>query len=129
MFRLIKSFFIVFVIITVCGVLFIKLNTSAAANFTDNILRPLIGDKNVLFIEKVFFNISDQFDRLAYKIKQIEPPLFTGENVDVRSVKLSALDLTPVPVRNFSTPLKSEGQWKLLNLKSLPAPTPNPNPV
>ena len=41
------------------GVLFIKFNTSAAAEFTDNVLRPTLGDSFVIDLERLYFNFTD----------------------------------------------------------------------
>ena len=55
-----------FIFVMIGLVFYIKLNTSSAANLTDNILRPLLGDSRVVYLEKIFFNASDLAQRLTH---------------------------------------------------------------
>lgn len=46
---------VIFMIIGIVGTgIFIKLNPAAAADITDNYLRPLIGDQRVISLENTF---------------------------------------------------------------------------
>src|ERR1035437_5699070 len=58
------------VLVAVAGFVFIKLDTSAAAEFTDTYLRPILGDIQVIFLEKIFFNASDKANQLKYTVVQ-----------------------------------------------------------
>lgn len=112
--------FVVFVLLLAVGaVVFIKLDTKSAAEFTDNVLRPLLGNKNVIFIEKVFFNASDKFRQLTVKESSIRPPQF-NDGSSLNAGQSTNLNLIPIPaVQNFK-PLKSEGNWIIKDLSSFP---------
>lgn len=95
-------------------VLFIKFDTSAAAQFTDNILRPIFGNHSVVFVEKMYYNTSDKFTQLTDK--NATGPEFT-EN-DQAAPASGDLNLNPMAVNQKLTPLKNEGVWlwKKLNI-------------
>ena len=61
-----------FLLLVIGGVIFIKFNTTAAAEFTDNVLRPALGANNVIFLEKIFFNASDKMQQLTVKEGDIQ---------------------------------------------------------
>lgn len=97
-------------------ILFIKLDTPVAAEFTDNVLRPLFGNEAVIFMEKVFYNTSDKFTQITYKPGSTN--LFTengGENL-----KGGNLDLTPLETTPGLIPVKNEGVWFNKPLKIFP---------
>ncbi len=118
--KLLKTLFLLIILVIVTAILFIKLNITAAANFTDDVLRPLIGDANVIFLEKVFFNVSDQIEQIASGVEQITPPLFNNDNLKTDDYQLSGLDLTAIPVTNNFSHLRNEGIWKVIKLKAFP---------
>lgn len=110
-----KWFKRVFFTLIVCFIsvgIFIKLDAPSAANIADNYLRPIIGDKIVIFIENIFFNVSDKADILAYQFKKPESPQFLNQGKNIKTQ--SGLDLTPIPVNNFSEALHGEGIWSSL---------------
>ncbi|HEX8974670.1 MAG TPA: phosphodiester glycosidase family protein [Patescibacteria group bacterium] len=102
-------------ILGISGILFLKLNTAAAAEFTDHVLRPLIGDSNVIFMEKIFFNAQDELQRLTTKQKNIEAPTFGDETANIAG---GNLDLAPISIINKFQPLPGEGVWKNRPLKA-----------
>jgi hypothetical protein len=68
-----KWFKRIFLFLSVCLVgagIFVKVNPTVAADITDNYIRPIIGDQTVVFIENIFFNISDAADHLLYRFKK-----------------------------------------------------------
>lgn len=93
--------------ILVALVIFIKVDTQAAAEFTDNYLRPLIGNKNVILLEKNFYNASDKFTQITNKNGM--SPSYT-EHDQVAPVG-GDLNVNPIPVNPKLTPLKDEGVW------------------
>lgn len=105
------------VLIVFVGILFIKLNTTAAANFTDDILRPLLGAKNVIFLEKIFFNVSDKVQQITYSDKNITVPQFNEDDHPNNSVN-NQLELSPISLNKSFNHLSGEGIWKITNLKS-----------
>ncbi len=110
---------IVLIILFVIGAgIFVKLNPTAAADITDNYLRPLIGDQQVVFLENIFFNASDAVDHLTYKFKQPTAPQFLNQTKNLNT--LSALDLTPIPSSQFFDSLPGEGVWNNLESADFP---------
>ena len=93
-------------------VLFIKFDTTAAANFTDNVLRPIFGAQKVLFLEKIFFNAQDQAQQLEYAKKAPEAPQFQDQaSPKVPVTTESHFDLTKVAPNSHFSALKNEGVW------------------
>ena len=102
------------VVILAALAIFIKFDTPAAAQFTDNVLRPLLGNRTVIFLEKIFYNASDKFTQLTNGSGKA--PEFT----EAGSANLSnaSLNVSPIPVKQGLAPLKDEGVWfnKKLNI-------------
>lgn len=84
------------VVIILGAVIFIKSNTSAAADFTDNVLRPLLGANNVIFMEKIFFNASDKFQQMTLNENNIQAPQFISDSQD-NILNIGNLDTTVIP--------------------------------
>jgi len=109
--RRIKFAAIVLVFLLVGLVLFLKLNTKGAAVLTDNVLRPLLGDNRVVYLEKIFFNSSDLVQRLTHNSGSNIAPHFedqgSGENLAGGS-----LNLTPLKVDDSLKPIDGEGVWR-----------------
>lgn len=99
-------------------ILYLKLDTKAAAEFTDNILRPVIGDSRVLYLEKIFFNTTDLVQRVASEAEPVVAPQFTEP--DQGNIAGGNLDLTPLPVNNSFKPLPGEGVWRDFPLALFP---------
>ena len=117
----IKWIVVLVFLIGVGGVLFLKLNTNAAAQFTDNVLRPLLGADRVIALEKLFFNISDEVEQLTYDSKSAEAPQFTdgGDGASAPASDTN-LDLTPIQPNAAFTSIPGEGEWKDRPLKAFP---------
>ncbi len=104
-------------------VAFIKFDTAAAANFTDQFLRPMIGDSQVISLETIFFNVSDAINQVKYRF--IKPAnLFIAGNAPPlsatsTSVESSTLDLSPLPVAG-SNAAAGAGIWQNLPLSLFP---------
>ena len=103
-------------------ILFIKFDTAGAAQFTDTVLRPLIGARQVIALERLFYNSSDALNRLTAKDVKQESPLVkvTTQKVAIKSAP--GLSQTAV-MTQATTPLPGEGQWKALPFKDLPNTT------
>jgi hypothetical protein len=113
-----KWAFLLMLVCIIGAAIFIKLNPTVAADITDNYLRPLIGDQRVIFLENIFFNISDVADRLVYQFKKPESPQFLGQSKNPQTS--STLDLTPIPVNQTLQPLSGEGIWNNLASADFP---------
>lgn len=67
------AIFITLLVVTICFVFYdLSSNLGTTAQFTDNILRPLLGNKSVGFLEKAYFNTSDRF-KMATNVNQNIP--------------------------------------------------------
>lgn len=106
---IICSFLLLLIIATVC---FIKFDTPAAAEFTDNFLRPILGNKPVGFFEKTYYNTSDKFQQLTDKTGFNNIPQFVDKEM--------GSSLTPISLNTGLTPIKGEGVWHDRPLKLFP---------
>lgn len=117
--KLVKKFIIVFVLIIIVGVLFIKFNTGAAAQFADNVLRPLIGNNTVIYMEQVYFNLSDKITQLTHNDNTLLNPDVNDQSGVLPSGK-SDLNLTQIPITHSFKHLKNEGVWLIKKLPQFP---------
>jgi hypothetical protein len=106
---LILGFSLIFTLLIV-SVLFIKFDTSAAANFTDNVIRPIIGANNTVELEKIFFNTQDRVQRIEYAHTTPKNPLLKYEATSSPNSQTN-LNLNPILVDPSLKPLKDEGVW------------------
>ncbi len=128
----------IMVMLVVTAILFIKLDTAAAANFTDQFLRPMLGDNQVVFLEGAFFNVSDKINQIEYMF--IKP---TNSFISSGSVLISAtstgeqsstLDLLPISIPGNNTSA-GEGMWRNIPLSLFPGSVVladtfiNPDPI
>lgn len=109
--RWLKRTLLALVALFICIVLFLKLDTKGAAELTDNILRPLLGDDRVLYLEKIFFNASDQVQRWTSNPNSVKAPQFNDQG-SKNNIAGGNLNLNPLaPLSNFQ-PLAGEGVWQ-----------------
>lgn len=92
--------------------LFIKLDTGAAAQFTDNILRPLLGNTFVGFLEKTYFNTTDKIQQTFDKTGLSSAPQFMDQGIQSAA--------TPIPITNGLSKITGEGTWLDHPLKLFP---------
>lgn len=107
------------VVIIAGAVLFIKFDTQAAAELTDNVLRPMLGATNVIFLEKIFFNATDKVQQITTKESNILPPLF-NDGSENNNTNTKGLELNIIPTNVSFGKLKNEGVWKIMELSSFP---------
>lgn len=106
-------------VVALAGIIFIKLNTAAAAEITDKFLRPIFGDRQIVFLEKLFFNFSDKAEKIVYDFKKPLAPQFLRSK---NGFSLhTSLDLSPVPPNPAFTALPGEGQWHSVSLGLFPS--------
>jgi len=101
------------------AVIFIKFYTAEAAAFTDNYLRPIVGDNVVIHLEKAFFNASDKAQQIEYRSKTPEAPVFTDSNQQPVARVSGGMTLSDIPTENFSA-LPKEGVWLNRRLTAFP---------
>jgi hypothetical protein len=108
-----------FLVIILAAVLFIKLNVEAAANFTDNTLRPLLGANTVVFMEKIFFNTSDKFNQLLSHFEKQKSPFSPSPKNILENITKGTMDLNPITTASTNT-LDQEGVWQNIPLSLFP---------
>ena len=108
----IKIIITVFVFLIVSIVLFIKFNTGAAAQFTDNYLRPILGNQIVGLLEKTYFNATDEVQQLTDKTGSKDIPQFNDASFGSMA--------TPIPIIGSLPTVKGEGVWHDWPLKQFP---------
>ncbi len=113
-----------FVFLTItAGVIFIKLDTAAAANFTDQVLRPMIGDSQVVSLENIFFNASDAVSQIEYMFIKPENSFISSGSVAISNggggVQSSTLDLSTIPTMGVPS-MSGEGAWRNVPLSLFP---------
>ncbi len=115
----VRRLFIFAILFLISIVLFLKLDTNAAAILTDNVLRPLIGDSRIVYLEKIFFNASDEVEKLTVNQNGILAPQFkdaaSGDNIAGTNLNVAPL----APSTAFKT-LSGEGVWKNWSLGAFP---------
>lgn len=108
--------------------------STLGAQAADSILRPLLGDKNTIALESVYFNLSDNLNKIIYRYKAPSADIFyssTGLSSDSRRT----MNLPSITLGNNFTLLPLEGVWQTINNPLFPqnavlAKTfvrPNPN--
>jgi hypothetical protein len=110
-----KSLKIILVVISILiigGILFVKFDTPAAAEFTDNYLRPIFGNQFVGFLEKMYFNLNDKAQQLTNKTGLANIPQFSDEGTESFT--------TQIPLTNGLPIIKGEGIWRNRPLKLFP---------
>jgi|SRR5579872_909655 len=118
--KCLKIFVIALVLLMAAGFLFVKLFTSTAAEITDKYLRPILGDRQVIFLEKIFFNSSDALAKVTYDFKKPLAPQFLATTSDSPRGTSSSLDLSPLPANPAFTALSGEGLWHDIPLNIFP---------
>jgi hypothetical protein len=108
-----KAILVIIAILTVSGILFVKFNTPAAAQFTDNYLRPIFGNTVVGFMEKTYYNASDKIQQITDKTGFKNTPMFLDQGM--------ASVLSPIPLTGNLPKVKGEGIWRDRPLKLFPS--------
>ena len=104
-------------------VLFIKLDTAAAANLTDQFLRPMIGDNQVISLEGVYFSLSDIINQIEYKFIKPGNSFIVSDSAAISATSTAAqsstLDLSPLSIASDSASA-GEGVWRNIPLSLFP---------
>lgn len=108
------------VLFLLCFYFFIQNNQYFAANFADYDLRPVIGEKNTLSIEALFFNLQDKVNQINYHLSQSSKPQTVMSQITTNKT-ISGMVGTSLPSPQFTlmplTPLiaspllENEGKW------------------
>ena len=89
----------------------VKFYPGVIANFTDHVLRPLLGNTTVGYFEKNFFNLNDRIQQITNKNGSSNVPELLTDGV-------SNLP-TIAPIQNLNS-VKDEGIWHNRPLKNFP---------
>ncbi len=116
--KYLKYILLGFITLAIAGFIFIKLDTTDAAEITDKYLRPIFGDRQVIFVEKIFFNASDKAAKVVYDFKKPLAPQFLNSNAAANIP--TSLDLKPLPSNPTFTALPDEGIWRNVSLTIFP---------
>lgn len=103
--------------------IFILTNPQAASDITDTVIRPIIGDTAVIYLEKIFFNTSDTVKRITFHGNL---PMSATRQTDVSNVNNTNtnLNLTPLPAPKNMHAVDGEGIWKKVILDQFPNQEP-----
>ena len=115
----IKIIILILFIFLLAIVIFIKVDTSAAAILTDNVLRPMIGDARIVYLEKIFFNTSDFAERITHNSSTDKAPVFNDPG-PIGNIAGGDLDLSPLSTTDDPKPLPGEGVWEDLPVGLFP---------
>lgn len=102
--KIFKYLLILIPVLVIFGILFVKFDTPAAAQFTDNVLRPLLGNTFVGFLEKSYYNSADKIQQLTDKSGLGNVPMFLDQGLQ-SSLAPSKKTLSGLPY------IKGEGVW------------------
>lgn len=100
-------FFLALLIFT-ASVCLTKIDTPLIAEVTDDYLRPIFGNKAVIFLEKIYFNSVDKLTQISGR--EGESPAII-EDDKMAPPKGGDIALNPVPVNSKFKPLENEGVW------------------
>jgi hypothetical protein len=97
------------------GLLLIRYDTPAAAEFTDNVLRPVLGPEIVIFLEKIYYNFADKVTQITYRSSSLAGPGFLELTDKIYTAPASSngsLSLAPLMTDKTLPPVADEGIWK-----------------
>lgn len=95
------------------GLSLIKHNPKLTANFADNVLRPILGDKNVVKLEAALFGVQDKINQAS----KTTPDSADYSLVDAATATIptDTAHITPpanlTPLITTGQPLREEGAW------------------
>lgn len=114
-----KGAILISAIFVVSVLLFLKFNLNGAAVLTDNVLRPLIGDQKIIYLEKIFFNASDTFQRFTTNQNGLSAPKFEDGAIS-GNIAGANLDTNKLEINSAFKPLEGEGVWRDWPLSAFP---------
>lgn len=117
-FRYLRIISLAVVLLGIAGAAFVKFDIPLAAEITDTYLRPIFGDRQIIFLEKIFFSVSDRATKVVYNFKKPLAPQFLG--TDGKQNLQSSLELNSLPLNSLFTALNGEGVWHNIPLAIFP---------
>ncbi len=103
---------IAMILILIIGVF----DISILGQVTDFFLHPLLGEKNTLQLESVYFGLQDKIESVDYKLFGLQPPTYSRPDmsVPVKAVMSEQMNLTDLKVFSGMKALPGEGKWEIL---------------
>ena len=105
-------------IVVGAGILFVGLlgililtNVSLAAQAADAVARPILGEKNTLYLESLYFGLQDKLYSVRYTLAGQHAPLFSPGTRQDATNSTSHMDITRIPPLAALPPLPHEGEW------------------
>ncbi|HUC94921.1 MAG TPA: phosphodiester glycosidase family protein [Candidatus Saccharimonadales bacterium] len=111
--KLLKIVVFISLCLLLAGIVFVKFDTADAAVFTDNYLRPILGNTFVGFMEKVYFNTTD-------KVQQITNRNYNGNMPQFGDQGIASSVSSPIPISGNLPKVAGEGVWQKRPLKLFP---------
>ena len=101
------------VLLIIFSIIFIFSNISFAAQAADNIARPILGEKNTIHLEAVYFSLQDKINSLKYLVSGQQAPVFYSGKIlkKEKFINLGQMNLNQLNISNNLTSLNGEGQW------------------
>ena len=89
----------------------LKNGTYIAAQFADNVLRPLLGEQKTIALESAFFGLSEGYKSIKYKFIAPDSSLFSSGPSVSPEVNVDKMILNPISFSHDFSPLSGEGKW------------------
>lgn len=97
-----------------------KFSPSLPAQLADNVVRPLLGNKNAIILEAWYFGFGDKVRQIQYKVEKPNSNIFTPDVLSapqsgqVSNVTQNTFNISSIPILQTSNPLPGEGIWKII---------------
>jgi hypothetical protein len=108
------SIFVVLIIIIFGFYALIRTNQAFAANFADNVIRPILGNQITVSIEAVFFGLEDNVNKVKYSLVKSNPselthttPISANESV----YQTPGFSLEKISSLSYFPAFPGEGEW------------------
>lgn len=88
-------------------------NISFAAQAADNIIRPILGEKNTIHLEAIYFSLQDKFNSFKYFLIGQKAPIFYSTSLIKKSkfINLDKINLNQITTLHQLSPITGEGRW------------------
>lgn len=103
--------FFVFGLLILLGIIF---NFNSFTGYVaDSIIHPLLGEKNTLFLESIYFGIEDKLNQIQYKYIGKNNPSFTKTAISTPTKlgNVDQMDLNPFSLDLSLPKVSGEGAW------------------
>ncbi len=92
------------------------------AQFADSMLRPLVGEKNTLFLESIYFGIEDKINAVSYLFSKQKAPAYIAKTTTKKSTPKQAdyMNLNNLPIDKILPPISGEGIWSSISQNIYP---------